>query len=90
MIEVQNFSDSGKNQLIGVGFFSITAALPYKAAAKKTVDLYYEGTLTGNVQLDMEFIPADPSLYQKQTQVSQQQVQANQQNPVQQQSQPVN
>lgn len=65
VIEVQNFNDSGKNDLIGVGFFAITAALPLKAVAKKTIDLYFEGHLAGNCQVEFNFIPADPSIYKK-------------------------
>lgn len=65
VVEVQNFNDSGKNDLIGVGFFAITAGLPLKSVAKKTVDLYYEGSLVGNLQLEFNFVPADLSVYKK-------------------------
>lgn len=53
IIECQNFSESGENDLIGVGWLSITSALPLKSNPEKTVTIYSQGELIGNVTINM-------------------------------------
>lgn len=41
IVECQNFSESSDNELIGVGWVSISSALPKDSKATKTVTIYY-------------------------------------------------
>ena len=54
------------NDLYGVGFFSITSILPgYEFDVEKTVDLYFEGKLTGNIQIKFRFFTSEPEKFPK-------------------------
>lgn len=58
-----NFNESGNNDLIGTGYFSISQLLPKGVKAKKAIEIYFEGNIAGNVTLDCEFISDEPEKY---------------------------
>ena len=51
------------NDLYGTGFFSITPVLPNQGYVEKTVDLYFEGKLTGNITIKYDFFTSEPEKY---------------------------
>ena len=59
------FNESGNNDLIGSGYFSITPILPKGEKLKKSVTLYFDGVIAGNVNVYYEFISDEPEKYEK-------------------------
>lgn len=65
MLEIRNFDDTSEfNQLIGVGFIPFTPAL-LQERINRTVDIYYDGKLAGNVSVVYQFKSATPEDYKK-------------------------
>ncbi|KRX05954.1 C2 domain [Pseudocohnilembus persalinus] len=62
-VECQNFNEADDNDVIGTGFLSITGCLPKDKKPTKTIDLYYEGQIIGNVTIQMEYISDTPEAY---------------------------
>lgn len=65
MLEIRNFSESTEfNELIGVGFLPFTQALLQKKIVR-SIEIYHDGALAGNVQVEYLFKSATPEDYKK-------------------------
>lgn len=49
VVEVWNYSETGSNDFIGAGYFSLTPALVKDKLVNKTVDLVFENAPAGNI-----------------------------------------
>jgi hypothetical protein len=65
MLEVRNFDDTSEfNELIGFGFIPFTPAL-LQERITRTVDIYHNGNLAGNVSVVYQFKSATQDDYKK-------------------------
>jgi len=59
-IEVWNFSELGSNDLIGVGFISITETLSLEDVLDKKINIYFHGEYAGEIIVDLKFLTDEP------------------------------
>ena len=59
-IEVWSFSEYGSNDLIGIGYCSITDALSLKEKISKKIPLFFEGEPAGDATVVYTFKTSEP------------------------------